>query len=399
MVRQVPHSEYQQTTTAQSKSFGELKFGSNLTTNRETLKCSKILLAETGLLPLVDGSRKKPIYSVENQFGYTPDSVKKSGYTITLVPKDDFFKYAHDCKRLFSIMYQITSKDLHYLVTQALIDKDGIAWYEAIVEHVQGTTNTDIRKAKHALENLKIYDSKTVKENIALLEDAFLHLNNAQAIPLTEDEKNYYIQEKFSLDGRISVQSVMATSKAGKAPYVDTIKALIELDPPIVTRHKMSSLTIDKEICRNYLAGRCFLGDKCSRVHEGPKGKGPPHTTSAPRTPYLKSGRFKPSDGKYSQAKQPHPINISKDHRASLGPPRGRQTIENPVGWSKAQMNVMQHAQETTPPDAWAAGNAAYFNTQDGYQFKTQFNMMRHSSQRRRIDSSIRHFLLIPNHP
>jgi hypothetical protein len=46
---------------------------------------------------------------------------------ITLVPKDDLFKYAHDCKRLFSIMYLITSKDLHYLINQALIDRDGIA--------------------------------------------------------------------------------------------------------------------------------------------------------------------------------------------------------------------------------------------------------------------------------
>jgi hypothetical protein len=60
---------------------------------------------------------------------------------ITLLLKDDLFKYAHDCKRLFSIMYLITSKDLHYLINQALIDRDGVAWYKAIVEHVHGTTN------------------------------------------------------------------------------------------------------------------------------------------------------------------------------------------------------------------------------------------------------------------
>ena len=38
-VKQVPHSEYTQTTTAQSKSFSDLKFGNNVSTNRETLKC------------------------------------------------------------------------------------------------------------------------------------------------------------------------------------------------------------------------------------------------------------------------------------------------------------------------------------------------------------------------
>jgi hypothetical protein len=30
---------------------------------------------------------------------------------------------------------------------------------KAIQEHVHGTTNTDIRKAKHALESLKVYNS------------------------------------------------------------------------------------------------------------------------------------------------------------------------------------------------------------------------------------------------
>jgi hypothetical protein len=110
-VRLVPPSEYLQTSTAQSKSFSDLKFSNNVSTNRDTLKC--VLLAECSLLSLVDSSRRKPIYSEDNIFGYTPDSVRNYYSEITLVPKDDLFKYAHDCKRLFSIMYLITSKDLH----------------------------------------------------------------------------------------------------------------------------------------------------------------------------------------------------------------------------------------------------------------------------------------------
>jgi hypothetical protein len=61
--KQVPPSEYLQTTTAQSKSYSDLKFSSNVSTNRDTLKCVRILLAECSLLSLVDGSRRKPIYS------------------------------------------------------------------------------------------------------------------------------------------------------------------------------------------------------------------------------------------------------------------------------------------------------------------------------------------------
>jgi hypothetical protein len=38
-------------------------------------------------------------------------------------------------------MHLISSKDLHYLINQALLDKDGITWYKAIVELVHGTTN------------------------------------------------------------------------------------------------------------------------------------------------------------------------------------------------------------------------------------------------------------------
>ena len=387
-VKQVPHSEYTQTTTAQSKSFSDLKFGNNVSTNRETLKCVKVLLAETGLLPLVDGSRRKPIYTEENKFGYTPDTVVKNGFEITLVPKDDLFKYSHDCKRLFSIMYLITHKDLLYLVNQALLDKDGVAWYKAILEHVHGTTNTDIRKAKHALESLKVYDSKTVKENIAQLEEAFLNLNNAQTVPLTEEEMTYYIQEKFCLDGRISVQSVMATSKAGKFPYSQIILALIELDPPIVTRHKMSAFVGEKEICRNHLAGRCTLGNLCTRSHEPPKGKGPPAAPPGTKAPYQKGGKFKKSDEKHPSRKMPYPLTVTREHRASVGPPRGRQTEKNPLGWSNAQMNVLQHAQETAPQDAWSAGNAAYFTPQDGTQHRAHFNMLRTSSSSSSATSS-----------
>jgi hypothetical protein len=122
--KQVPPSEYLQTTTAQSKSYSDLKFSSNVSTNRDTLKCVRILLAECSLISLVDGSRRKSIYSEDNVFGFIPDSVRNNYFVITLVPKDDLFKYAHDCKRLFSIMYLITSKDLHYLINQALTIDD-----------------------------------------------------------------------------------------------------------------------------------------------------------------------------------------------------------------------------------------------------------------------------------
>jgi hypothetical protein len=76
-VTQVLPSEYPQTATAQSKSFSDLKFGNNVSTNRDNSKCVKILLAECSLLSLVDGSRRKPIYSDESVFGYTQTRSKR----------------------------------------------------------------------------------------------------------------------------------------------------------------------------------------------------------------------------------------------------------------------------------------------------------------------------------
>ena len=217
------------------------------------LKQLNVMISECGLLSLADGSRRRPIHTSENQFGYSPDSVKRVGLDTVLIFKDDLFRRKYDCGRLFTIMFTVIQKDLLYLINQYTLDKDSLACHTAITEHVHGTTNTDIRKAKYALEGLKIYDTKTVRENIATLEEAILNVDNAQNCIIKPEDKLYYLHEKFSLDGRISVQSVMATCKATKASYNDAVKALIELDPPVATRHKVSALVakrdVSKEIC------------------------------------------------------------------------------------------------------------------------------------------------------
>ena len=154
-------------------------------------------------------------------------SQKRVGLVTVLIPKDDLFRHKYDdCGRLFTIMFTVIQKDLLYLVNQHVLDKDSLVCHTAITEHVHGTTNTDIRKAKHALEGLKIYDTMTVREKIATLEEAILNVDNAQNCIMKPEDKLYYLHEKFSLDGRISVQSVMATCKAAKATYNEAVKAL-----------------------------------------------------------------------------------------------------------------------------------------------------------------------------
>jgi hypothetical protein len=133
------------------------------------------------------------------------------------------------------------------------------------------------------------------------------------------------------------------------------------------------------------LAGRCNLGDKGPRSHEVPKRKGPSTAPPGTKTPYPKSDKFKKSDERHPRAMMPFPITVTCEHCAAVGPPRGRQTTDNPLGWSKAQMNVLQHAQETAPQDAWASGNAAYFSAQESPQHRAHFNMLKTSSSSQAI--------------
>ena len=170
------------------------------------------------------------------------------------------------------------------------------------------------------------------------------------------------------------MQSVMATCKAAKATYNEAVKALIELDPPVATRHTLSALVAkkddSKEICQNHLQGKCIHGDKCFRIHEPAKGKG---SNPPPKGRYQRDGKFKQSDERQPRARAPLPFTITKDHRASVGPPNGIQTTGNPDGYSKAQLNVLRLLQMSTAGD-WATGDPAYFAAQEPPQARAHFN-------------------------
>jgi hypothetical protein len=97
--------------------------------------------------------------------------------------------------------------------------------------------------------------------------------------------------------------------------------------------------------------------------------------------------------------------------RTSSRTPDNRQ----PAWMVKGEMNVLQHAQETAPQDAWASGNAAYFSAQESPQHRAHFNMLKTSSSSQAItyttsnrnaerygefrEPTLRHFLRIPDHP
>ena len=387
VVKQVPHTEYKLTTTAQSKHLEAIKSSNTGSGNREAFKSLKLFLEDCELYTLVNGSRGMPIYSNDNKFGYSPESVGLNyDGTVKLTPKDDYFKYHHDKSRLFQIMHSVTAKDLLYLVPTELEEKNGTAWFAAIMTHVHGNTNTDIRKAKRALEDLKISSSKTVKENISALEESIRILNIAQGVDMSADDKLYYLHENFLEDKRTSVLAIMAVSKSSKMTYLDTVNHLIEMDPPILSHHKIASLGTEPELCEKHLKGLCKRGDECKYSHKPQKPKGFPPKGKAPYTkpaqPYSKKG-----DEKYPRSPFSQPITTSKAHRALVGPPHGKQTTANPDGFSKVQLSLIKTLSCATPDDNWSRGDASYFEPSDLNRHSERFNMIRATRQRRKYSS------------
>ena len=142
-----------------------------------------------------------------------------------------------------SILHPAINPDLHYLVESCIEKRDASSWYLKIVEHIHGTTNTDIRKACKTIEDLRIGSGKTVKENISLIEEAIKTYNTGSNSPMPDPDKLHWLQVKFNDDKRTPVQGFMATAKSDGLSYQDTVGRLILVDPAIVPVHRMAPLT------------------------------------------------------------------------------------------------------------------------------------------------------------
>ena len=61
----------------------------------------------------------------------------------------------------------------------------GIVWSKAIQEHIYGTSNLDIRKAKRLLEDHEVNCMKPIKENVTFIEEAIIVVFVATALHCT----------------------------------------------------------------------------------------------------------------------------------------------------------------------------------------------------------------------
>ena len=376
ITNRVPHAEYVITTTAQSKQLESIRLSNSGSTNKEMLKALKLNIIECKLYPLATGDRPPPVCTPNNTFGYTEDIMTTGADgTSRMTPKDDFAKFQHDNDRLCSILHLAIKPDLHYLVESCMEKRDASSWYLKIVEHIHGTTNTDIRKARKTIEDLRIGSGKTVKENISLIEEAIKTYNTASNSTMPDPDKLYWLQEKFNDDKRMPVQGFMATAKSEGLNYQDTVRRLILVDPAIVPVHKMASLTTVPAIalCQRHQRGVCPDGPNCKYSHgpkvpgtktSAPPGKGPP--------PDTKTAALRRSDDKFPRTPFKKPLVVSNDHRHTVGLPRGKPSTKNPDGFSHKQLSFIHQLQSV---DAWSSGDTSYFNASSDPGSQHRFNM------------------------
>ena len=374
-ISRVPYAEYVTTTTAQSKVLESIRFSNSGSTNKDQLKQFKLSLIESRLLPLAKGNRLQPICSTANTFGYTDDTIVTTDGKSILIPKDDFAKWSHENDRLCSILNLTIKSDLHYLFVDCMEQRQGSVWYLKLVEHIHGTTNSDIRKARKVLDDLVVSTGKPIKENLAQIEDAITNFNTASNSIMSETDKLYWLQEKLNNDKRIPVQGFMAAAKSEDLTYQETVRRLILVDPAIVPAQKMAALSTTHvvELCQRHIRGVCTNGASCKYSH----GPITPATATIPsrKTPTAetKKDNLRKSDDKFPRTFFKKPIVVSSEHRHTVGLPRRKSSTKNPGGFSHKQLAFIYQLQSN---DAWSSGDTAYFGAPNESNLQQRFNML-----------------------
>ena len=186
----VPISEYLDTTSAQSKFFFSMpKFSNSGKDNRDNMETFMVALSECKLLTLAKGDCVLPIITARTPRGYTSRIlVLSEDGSNDVIPSDDIYKRLHDLDRLLVILNMVTGKDLHYLIKHVIADKDAVLWFTTIYDHINGTKNSDIRKATDQLHSLKLKSTQTIQENVATIEEAFRVLKVASGVAVTDDQ-------------------------------------------------------------------------------------------------------------------------------------------------------------------------------------------------------------------
>ena len=110
----------------------------------------------------------------QNLYGYSERrsiSVNETDFITGLVrpiqimlEEDDIHYFEHDKGRLFMAVIEMFNHDLRYLVPKEIENCDGVAMYVKIMEHLNGQRGRDVDAAKEAINNYRMNESITFKQ-------------------------------------------------------------------------------------------------------------------------------------------------------------------------------------------------------------------------------------------
>ena len=249
------------------------------------------VLKSNGLYTLALNERVPPHPTLTNTRGYTPETFGLHGPPYAHVPADDVPTYVHDTFRLQAIMHAAFDKALYHQ-SQGFLTDDPVLMYKDLRDYFYGRDNSGIKFARLHLEKYRINPANSLKADITLFEEAITNLEYASGETITENIRLSYVDEKFGQDLRLGVRERLTHCQCNSYTYVATMTALKNTPNASVTPNNHSRMNTlqpvkSKDLCNNFLKGRCTFGEKCKYVHGDPAKGNNPATPLKAITAYL----------------------------------------------------------------------------------------------------------------
>ena len=213
------------------------------------------------------GTRREPVPTRQNPSGYSePTTSEIRDGTFNYVPADDVTRWAHV---IYSIMLYDFHESTHYLCYDSLTLRDGIAIYKRIHKHFYGHTEADINRLRRLLQNFKGSTATCFKEDLAKFTMLMTEFEYAQARSSTEQERLQFLYNAFINDSRHNTKAYFTSGHSNMLTYHQTLERSVRYFEYVLPEKsvKIAALSTTPEACRKFLAGTCFLGNKCKYYH------------------------------------------------------------------------------------------------------------------------------------
>ena len=216
------------------------------------------------------GTRREPVPTRHNPSGHLePKTSENRDGTFNYVPADDVTRWVHDKKFLYDIMLNAFHESTHYLCSDSLTLRDGIAIYQRMHEHFYGHTEADINRLRRLLQNFKGSTATCFKEDLVKFTTLMTKFEYAQAQSSTEQERLQFLHNAFINDRRPNTKAYFMSCHSNMLTYHQTLdRSVLYFEYALPEKPvKIAALSTTPEACRKFLAGTCLLGNKCKYYH------------------------------------------------------------------------------------------------------------------------------------